>query len=289
MNLLFRNLEKNEIKPAIAKVTEKGVTVLLWKQNFVDLDILDEVLESTDYEITYPQNHICRISIWDKTKKIWVSKEGIGEGFSAKSIANDALKRAGMSWGIGRELFSSGELFISKEDLVSWKQSNDKFYCYDEFKVLDIEYEQKKIKHLTLGIFLSGTFHKEVSFSFAVETVKKESKTTKKKADSTSKKSYTIENNPNVSNEKPKTNKQEPIKNQEGSLDTKQETTDTIIDDNEIILLGNCRGKKYGDVKESPLFKSFLNWAKNASTRYPDVTIEEQFLKFKALANKISA
>lgn len=281
MNLLFRNLRKDEIKPAIAKATEKGVSILLWKQNFVDLDILDELLESSDYEITYPQNHICRISIWDKTKKMWVSREGIGEGCSPKNTANDALKRAGMSWGIGRELFSSGELFVAKDYLSSLEGSGNSYRCYDEFKVLDIEYCEKKIKNLKLGIYHSGQLQNEVSFSFLVEEeTKNEVKSTKKKSSTTSKKAESKTPTLLESEDATKNSQQELLK-------TSQEKAE--INDNEVILLGNCRGKRYGEVKDTQLFKCFLHWAKNATPKYPDKAIEEQFLKFKNLAIKISA
>ncbi|MBU5469914.1 hypothetical protein KQI85_05980 [Falcatimonas sp. MSJ-15] len=111
MKLKFRNLKASEIKPAIAKVNSEGVTILLWKNNFVDLDILDKTIESTDYQVTFSRENVCKISIWDKLKKVWVECKEIGEGISAKCTANDSLKRAGMSWGIGRELFTSGEVF----------------------------------------------------------------------------------------------------------------------------------------------------------------------------------
>ena len=144
MKLKIRNLKANEIKPAVAKANAGGAVLLLWKNNLADLTILDEIIDSTNYEIRYPQENVCCISIWDGTKKCFVSKEGIGEGISPKSIANDALRRAGTAWGIGRELFSIGELFVPKEMLKAWSETETDgkkyFHCYDEFRVLDVQY-----------------------------------------------------------------------------------------------------------------------------------------------------
>lgn len=368
MKLLFRNLEASEIKPCIAKTTENGVIVLLWKSNIADYNILDETLESTDYDISYPKENTCRIAIWDKPRKMWVAREGIGEGVSPKCKANDALKRAGMAWGIGRELFTCGELFIPKDHLQSWKESDKgrvEYHCYDEFKVLDIEYIGKTIKKLVLGIFNSGQQHNEIAFEFQVDDtestesiVKKASRTTRSARKSSSEKTVPeesevssnvseedgeisadsdvgiVEENAKTSNdennnsklpkneelndvpEKSKENvENKPVNNvKEHQLETEKElkssqnlninpetgenkhtqslepSGNNAIDDNEIILLGNCKGKRFGEVKETPMFKSFLNWAKNAKTHYPAADVEAQFLKFKAMAGeKVSA
>ena len=328
MKLKFRNLKASEIKPAIAKVTNEGVMLLLWKNNFVDLDILDEVLEATDYQVTYPKENVCCISIWDKLKKTWVSKEGIGEGPSAKCMANDSLKRAGMSWGIGRELFTCGELFVPKKILKNWKEPTQfQYRCYDEFKVLDIQYVDNTIVYLKLGIYSHGEHYDDVSFSFEEP---EEIKAITKKARTSSKTKSTVEEKnespaePEVVEDVTKSTG-DVVENEKHSEETvdatgkdaaiEQETTKVTTEDvaespveqktekgsekasskkndkavaildDEIILMGNCRGKRFGDVKNTDTFKSFLEWAKKSSPRYSDVAASEQFLKFKALAS----
>lgn len=314
MKLKFRNLKASEIKPAIAKVNSEGVTILLWKNNFVDLDILDEALEPTDYQVTFPRENVCKISIWDKLKKVWVEREGIGEGISAKCTANDSLKRAGMSWGIGRELFTSGELFIPKHLLKNWKSTAEQYKCYDEFKVLEIQYFESTriISSLKLGILYHGELYNEISFSFDEPVDKTDTKVTKKSTRSSTKnektaKDETIEPSAVESNDN-SSEAQEPVslkeatesKEEEPSESKKCDDKDTVceadnnkndeqpnslIADSEVILIGNCRGKSYGEVKDSETFKSFLNWAKKASPRYNDEAAANQFLRFKKLAN----
>ena len=58
-----------------------------------------------------------------------------------------------------------------------------------------------------------------------------------------------------------------------------------LLADDEIILMGNCRNKAYKDVKDTPMFKSFLNWAKNSTTKYSDAKTAEQFARIKEFAN----
>ena len=58
-----------------------------------------------------------------------------------------------------------------------------------------------------------------------------------------------------------------------------------LFDDDEIILIGNCRNKKYGEVKGSPEFATFLTWVRDASPAYASPEKMNQFEKFKKLAS----
>jgi len=60
--------------------------------------------------------------------------------------------------------------------------------------------------------------------------------------------------------------------------------TDVLISDEEIILIGNCKGKTYGEVKETPVFKSFLGWTKTSNKVFTDPAQADQFRRFKLLA-----
>lgn len=263
MKLNTRKLEANEIKARIAKTNKGGVTLLLWKSALADLTILDEALDQSDYEITYPAEGRCKISIWDKEKGCWVSKEGIGEGSSPKSLANDSLMRAGIAWGIGRELYTAENIFIYKDKLKTFQEGKDDngkdvYTCYDDFSVMEIRYQEDKISYLKIGIAQYGKIHNTVEFNFAAKA--KPAKT-----------------------EKPA--KQESATKESSDKPVAPKPEDALADD-EIILMGNCRGKMFSEVQGTKTFNSFLGWAKTASTHYTDPAMAEQFERIKAYAQK---
>lgn len=273
MELKTRKLEANEIRAKICKVNNGGVKLLLWKSALADLNILDEAL-GAGYQISYPREGVCRISIWDEQKEQWLSREGIGEGISPKALANDALNRAGTAWGIGRELFTDKEIFIFKDKLKSWEKTDESgkpvYTCRDDFKVLNVEYQDDSISKLEIGIFQYGEIHDTVSFDFG--SPEKRKKTTPKSAPASS---------------APQADK--PVESPKGN-----ETgtgmnggTECLICDDEKLLIGNCRGKLYKDVKDTPTFLSFLKWALHSSTRYEDPKAQDQFLRMKKLAAKV--
>lgn len=328
MKLKIRNLKANEIKPAVAKANAGGAVLLLWKNNLADLTILDEIIDSTNYEIRYPQENVCCISIWDGTKKCFVSKEGIGEGISPKSIANDALRRAGTAWGIGRELFSIGELFVPKEMLKAWSETETDgkkyFHCYDEFRVLDVQYSKDNavIVYLKIAISQYGKQHHVIEFHLNEDVVPeskepKSGRSSKKTADKENaekenvsdveaksddaEKAVQDSSQPVITDDALANEKAEPASTSDGveknndvekhsdmpekDVEAQSAEVKPLLADDEIILMGNCRNKAYKDVKDTPMFKSFLNWAKNSTTKYSDAKTAEQFARIKEFAN----
>lgn len=259
MKLNTRPLKAEEIKARVAKVNKGGVKILLWKSSLADLNILDECLDPTDYSVAYPADGRCQISIWDNEKSCWVTKEGIGEGISPKTIANDALARAGTAWGIGRELYTATDIFIFKDKLKTHKIEKDESgkdvcSCYDEFKVLDVKYQHGVIAYLKIGIAQYGEVHDVAELSFSTPKQSKPIKLTRETV------------------EAPKLATQS------------MPACDLDLPEDEIILIGSCRGKKFGEVKGTAIFNSFLNWAKSATTNYSEKTQAEQFARLQALA-----
>lgn len=266
MRLDVRKLNADEIRVKPGKVNNGGVSLLLWKDGLCDYKILEESLESDMFQITYPDPGRCRISIWDTEKNCWVSKEGIGEGSSPKTLAGDALKRAGTAWGIGRELYTAGDMFVFKDKLKSWKmEKNDDgkevAVCYDTFKVEEIRYNDDRIDFVRIGIYQYGKKHGEETFHFT--------------------------SGQTMSQQKP-----DAVKEKEPKTTPPQRTTKPVgsnpdpIRDDEVILIGNCKGKKYGDVKDTPTFKSFLKWTRTATTSYQNPDCADQLARFKMLAEK---
>lgn len=62
-------------------------------------------------------------------------------------------------------------------------------------------------------------------------------------------------------------------------------STSELTDDT-VILIGSCRNRRYGDVKDTEKFKEFLNWIAHSEMDYPDVSRKEQIKMFKKLAEE---
>jgi DNA-directed RNA polymerase subunit RPC12/RpoP len=153
MQLNFRALTANDIDVRVATVTEKGCTLLLYKDARVDMEILDETVGATNWQREHTRDNAnCVVSIWDDTKSQWISKEDTGtESYTEKEkgLASDSFKRACFNWGIGRELYTAPFIFVNASD-VKLSDKNGKKTTYDKFKVSDIAIENKKIVRLSI-------------------------------------------------------------------------------------------------------------------------------------------
>ena len=160
--MMFRDLKAEEIDVRISTVSEKGLSLLLYKDARVDQDVLDETVGPKNWERDHKElkgNIYCGISIWDEDKKIWVTKWDCGkESFSdaEKGEASDSFKRAGFNWGIGRELYTSPFIWVKAED-CNIKDSERKdakgkiiYTCSDKFMVEKIKIVNKKIVGLSI-------------------------------------------------------------------------------------------------------------------------------------------
>ena len=148
MNLEFRLLKANEIDVRVATVSEKGCSLLLYKDARCDMNILDETVGALNWQRHHTRDNAnCVVSIWDNEKQQWTSKEDTGtESFTEKEkgIASDSFKRACFNWGIGRELYTAPFIFVPK-DKVNLTEKNNKKTTYDRFAVEQILYEENKI------------------------------------------------------------------------------------------------------------------------------------------------
>lgn len=143
----FRLLEANEIDVRVATISEKGCSLLLYKDARCDMNILDETVGSMNWMRSHTRDNAnCIVSIWDENKKQWISKEDTGtESFTEKEkgLASDSFKRACFNWGIGRELYTAPFIWIPA-DKVTLAQKNGKYTTYDKFVVEAIRYDDKK-------------------------------------------------------------------------------------------------------------------------------------------------
>lgn len=151
----FRKLRADEIDCRVAQVKDTGVTLLLYKDARCDMNILDETVGSMNWTRSHCRDNAnCVVSIWDKDKKQWISKEDTGTESNTekeKGLASDSFKRACFNWGIGRELYTAPFVFIGA-DKCNIVTNGNKRDCYDRFKVSEIGYDDSgKIDRLVIA------------------------------------------------------------------------------------------------------------------------------------------
>lgn len=150
----FRTLKAEEIDVRVQQVTEKGAVLLLYKDARSDMNLLDEAGVKWKREHQLINNNLfCTVSIWDYDIKEWVSRQDVGtESMTEKEKgqASDSFKRACFNWGIGRELYSSPFIWVTKANLESHfesgktPQGKTKYATYDKFAVEKIEYNDNR-------------------------------------------------------------------------------------------------------------------------------------------------
>lgn len=151
----FRYLTADEVECRVSTCSDKGVSLLLYKDARADMKILDETVGPDNWQRKHEVvngNLFCTVSIWDDNKKQWISKEDVGvESFAEKQKgqASDAFKRACINWGIGRELYTAPFIWIGK-DSVKLEQRKDKWTTYDKFEVRMLEVENGVITKLII-------------------------------------------------------------------------------------------------------------------------------------------
>lgn len=154
----FRTLTADEIELRVGATTQKGFSLLLYKNARCDMQLLDEVVGSMNWKREHSRDNAnCIVSIWDADKGAWVSKEDTGtesQTEKEKGLASDSFKRACVNWGIGRELYTAPFIWISGHvDADSRARSG---YRADQrfvggLKVSAIEYTEKRsIKKLVI-------------------------------------------------------------------------------------------------------------------------------------------
>lgn len=153
----FRKLQAHEIDvrvgQGIATANWSGVSLLLYKNARVDMDILDEVVGAENWQRKHEVingNLYCHVGIYSKDKNEWVWKSDCGTESNTekeKGEASDAFKRACVNWGIGRELYTAPKDMLVSCELNEKKQPKDKKL---KFFVDTIEYDGNKISALVI-------------------------------------------------------------------------------------------------------------------------------------------
>lgn len=269
--LNFRKLYPSEVEARVAQVNQWGVSVLLYKDARVDMTLLDETVGPMNWQKSYSRDNAnCVVSIWDDEKKQWISKEDTGTESNTekeKGLASDSFKRACFNWGIGRELYSSPRIFFWSKELHGFSDQNGRYRCTDRFTVRDIEYtEQGLIKSVTIdvsdnkGVYLSKTFMSEKAERAANDRTA---------ASATSAPAASAEPKPAPTPKKSSGKITAPIK------------------DDEVILVGDCKGKTFGEVKNTKPFLEYLKSCMNSTAGFDTEEEQKQFTVFKSLGEQL--
>lgn len=144
-----RLLDASEIECRVGTISEKGLSLLLYKDARADMKILDETYGPMNWQRSHEiigGSLYCTVSIWDDEKRQWVSKMDVGtESYTEKEKgqASDSFKRACVSIGIGRELYTAPFIWIPASN-ANIQKRGDKYCTYDKFTVRQISYNEKR-------------------------------------------------------------------------------------------------------------------------------------------------
>lgn len=152
MEKKFRLLKAEEIEVRVKQASEKGVIALIYKTSRVDMDILDETAGAENWADDYKEIHgnlYCGIGIRPAADAPFVWKWDCGvesredAGNEKKGEASDAFKRAGVKWGIGRELYTAPFIFLEvpTQKAGGGYRPSDPFAKYD---VAEVEYDKSR-------------------------------------------------------------------------------------------------------------------------------------------------
>lgn len=156
----FRSLRADETECRIARITEKGVQLLIYKDARCDMNILDETVGAENWQREHYDckgNLFCRVGI--KCGDEWVYKSDCGTESNTeaqKGESSDSFKRACFNWGVGRELYTSPFIWASADMCkISETGKTDKFgkkvfSCFDKFTVTVLEVSDCKITNLEI-------------------------------------------------------------------------------------------------------------------------------------------
>lgn len=143
MEKQIRLLRADEIECRVASASEKGTSILLYKDARVDQRILDETFGMFGWKRSHQCMDgilYCTVEVFDQEKGCWIAKQDVGTVGNyekEKSQASDSFKRACFNWGIGRELYSAPFIWIPSKD-AEIRKKDGKFYCNDHFSVSSI-------------------------------------------------------------------------------------------------------------------------------------------------------
>ena len=166
----FPDLTAEDIEVRVDRISENsngaGLNLLLYKDARVDMKLLDETVGQENWQRKHFKldgTTFCSIGIKTESGEwVWKTDCGTPSNFeSEKGAASDSFKRAGFNWGIGRELYTSPEIFIwqSKTDsdpFFTLSHKGDKPTTWDKFECAKILVENKRIVAVAIRNLSTG-------------------------------------------------------------------------------------------------------------------------------------
>lgn len=156
----FRDLRVDEVDCRVARCTEKGVQLLLYKDARADMIILDEQVGAENWQREHYEckgNLFCRVGIKSGNEWIWKSDCGAESNTEKeKGESSDSFKRACTNWGIGRELYTSPFIWVKAEDADIEKSARTTasgkpmYESKGRFSVSHMEVKNKQISALEI-------------------------------------------------------------------------------------------------------------------------------------------
>lgn len=185
----FRKLKASEIDARVSTVTEKGCSLLLYKDARVDMNILDETVGTLNWQRSHQligDRLYCTVSVWDEDKKAWITKQDVGtESYTEKEKgqASDSFKRACFNLGIGRELYTAPFVWIPANKVSLAKKGEDKYTTYDRFVVEDIGYDKDGTINRLVIRNMGSSYKKRNDIAFMLGEDKTEEQKTQQEYD----------------------------------------------------------------------------------------------------------
>lgn len=169
----IRPLRANEVECKVAKVTEKGCQLLIYKTARTDMDLLDETFGAENWECEYREikgNLFCGIRVYFDERSIIKWDCGIESAFGdkEKGEASDAMKRAGFKWGIGRGLYTAPFIWVNAAD-IKLVPKGGSYTTYDRFSVDEIEYNED---HEITYLRIKNDTQKKIVYQYGRPTLK---------------------------------------------------------------------------------------------------------------------
>lgn len=154
----FRELRADEIECRVATVSDKGCSLLLYKDARCDMRILDETIGPGSWQKRFYEHKgtlFCSVGIKVQRNggSEWVWKDDAGEpsNMSAqKGEASDAFKRACFDWGIGRSLYTAPFVWVPADRCNVRQGKSGKPACYDRFHVEKVIINDGRIEALSI-------------------------------------------------------------------------------------------------------------------------------------------
>ena len=183
----IRALRADEIEFRVGQVTEKGVSLLLYKDARCDKRILDETFGINGWANVYSEikgNLYCSIMLYDEKTGMWIQKQDCGVESNTekeKGEASDAFKRAGFNVGIGRELYTKIFIFVQTPTKLKSTLNNGKkiYELEDQYAKWHVAKIQTNMEKEKIDFLQIADKNNNIVFTYGKE--KTEPKTTQQK------------------------------------------------------------------------------------------------------------